>query len=198
MPVRRTAAVLAAGVLLPVVLTSCGVGRNAETYRERSTIDAVDASVGSLELRNVAIDPPAAGESELAAGKDARLTLSIVNTGDSADTLSSVSSPAASSAELSSGTGSSSGASAAASASPSAGSPAGGVGIPARAAVGSGAFSVTLRGLTAAVRPGQSIPVTFVFGSGSQQQLNVPVLTFASPAPHPSTNVFDSTGGGEG
>lgn len=158
------------------------MGRNPETYRERPTVDAADANLGGLQLRNVAVLPPADGATELAAGKDAMLTLSIINTGDAADKLTSVTSPAASSVELVDGKGGTST----------------GVDVPALGAIGASDFSVTLRGLTAAIRPGQSIPVTFVFSSGSQQRLDVPVRTYTSPAPSPSTNVFAPTGGGEG
>ena len=183
MSARRPTAVLAAGLLLPFALTGCGVGRDPQTYRERPTVDAADASLGGLELRNVAVLPPTDGAAELAAGKDAMLTLSIINTGDAADKLTAVMSPAASSVELVDGKGDAST----------------GVDVPAQGAIGAADFSVTLHGLTAAIRPGQNIPVTFVFRSGSQQRLDVPIRTYTSPAPSPSINVFAPTGGsGEG
>ena len=60
MPSRRFATVLAAG-LLPLALTACGSSQTPNTYEERPTVDAANASMGDLEVRNLHIEPPVGG-----------------------------------------------------------------------------------------------------------------------------------------
>jgi copper(I)-binding protein len=166
---RRTTTLLAA-VLLPLAVTGCGVGLDPQTYRERATQDAANATVGDLALRDVAIQPPPAGQNELAVGSDAQLTLAIVSVSNEDDTLSGVSSPGASSAELVDGSGH---------VVPS-------VLIPALGSVGIGDFGVVLRGLTKPLRPGMYTEVTFVFEKNGRATFPVPVKVYDSPVPRAS------------
>lgn len=169
MPARRTTTVLAAA-LLPLALTACGVGLDPQTYRERTTQDATNAQAGTLALRNVAIQPPAKGEAELGVGKAAQLTLTIVNPSSEKDTLTAVSTPAASSTRLVDGSGHDV---------PS-------VGIPAEGSAAQGDFGVVLVGLTKALRPGVYIDVTFSFATNGRIKLSVPVKLYADPVPRAS------------
>ena len=179
---RRLATSLLTGSLV-LAVTACGAGRDPETYRARPTVDAALASVGELELRNVTIVPPADGEPEIGVGKDAVTTLSIINLGERPDRLVQVSSPAATSVELLD----------------SEGTVATSVDVGKLAALGPEDFSLTLRGLTAGLRPGQSIELTFTFANNGRKTLLVPVGVYTSPVPAPEHNVFEEVeGGGEG
>jgi len=117
---RGAAAVLttALGVL---VLAGCAAGQDAQTVGQRPSIDGASASAGDISVRAAALLPPTSGSS-YAKGSSAQLQLVLINNGDSNDTLTAVSSPAASGAQLS-GAGSSAGASDTGSASSSASSP---------------------------------------------------------------------------
>lgn len=166
---RRTTTLLAAA-LLPLALSACGAALDPQTYRERTTQDATNTQVGALALRNVAIEPPAAGQAELAVGADALATLAVVSTSTEKDTLVSVSSAAASATELVDGTGH---------AVPS-------VEIPANGTAGSGDFGVVLRGLTKALRPGMYVDLTFTFQNNGRATLHVPVAVYDNPVPRES------------
>ena len=173
MRARRTTlrpATLLAAALLPLALTACGVGLDPQTYRERTTQDAANAQTGDLALRNVAIAPPGEGESELAAGSDAQLTLSVVNPGTEKDTLTGVATSAASSTKLVDGSG----------------HEISSVDIPAQGAAREGDFGVVLVGLTKALRPGMYVEVTFSFATNGRLKVNVPVKLYAKPVPRGS------------
>jgi copper(I)-binding protein len=171
--VRRTAtrpATLLVAGLLPLALTACGVGLDPQTYRERTTQDAANAQVGGLALRNVAIAPPAAGESEISAGKDAQLTLSIVNPGTSPDTLKGVTTAVAAATKLVDASG----------------HEVSSVEVPAAGAAEAGEFGVVLMGLTKALRPGMYTEVTFTFADSGRLKVNVPVKLYGEPVPRKS------------
>ncbi|MDT7571643.1 MAG: hypothetical protein QOE05_1817 [Actinomycetota bacterium] len=169
MQVRRTTTLLAAA-LVPLALTSCGVGLDPQTYRERTTQDATNGQAGDLALRNVAIVPPAEGEKELGVGKDALLTLSVVNPGGEKDTLTGVSTAVASSTKLVDGTG----------------HEVTSVEVPAQGSAESGDFGVVLAGLTKALRPGMYVDVTFAFATNGRLKLSVPVKLYGKPVPRGS------------
>ena len=169
MRARRTTTLLAAG-LLPLALTACGVGLDPQTYKQRTTQDSANAQAGSLALRNVAIAPPHSGESELAVGTDAQLTLSIVNPGGDKDTLTGVTTAAASSTKLVDGSG----------------HDVSSVDIPADGAAEAGDFGVVLVGLTKALRPAQYVDVTFAFANNGRLTVSVPVRVYGEPVPRSS------------
>ena len=163
----RLAAPLALGAL---ALTACGVGLDPQTYKERTTQDATNAQAGDLALRDVAIAPPAKGESELGVGTDAQLTLSIVNPSGDKDTLTGVSSPAASGAKLVDGSG----------------HEVTSVDVPAEGAAEAGDFGVVLLGLTKPLRPGMYVDVTFAFTTNGKLTISVPVKLYGAPVPRSS------------
>lgn len=177
---RRLATAVAACVL-PLALTACGSGRSPHTYEERPTVDAAQASVGDLQLRNVTIAPPAAGEGELAVGGEATATMAVVNTGEGSDRLTGVSTADASSVDL---------------VGPD-GAVVPKVDIAGLGALGASDFSMKLRGLTRAIRPGEHVEMTFTFVRGGRKTLLVPVGTYLSPEPRPSENPFEEPEGGE-
>jgi copper(I)-binding protein len=166
---RRTTTLLAAG-LLPLALTACGVGLDPQTYRERTTQDATNGQVGGIALRNVAIAPPDAGQKEIGVGKDAQLTLSIVNPGSESDTLTGVATGAASSTRFVDGSG----------------HEVSEVAVPAKGAAEAGEFGVVLVGLTKPLRPGMYVEVTLSFATNGRIKLDVPVKLYAAPLPRKS------------
>jgi len=175
---RRFVTLLGAG-LLPLALTACGSGRSPQSYETRPTVDAVNASMGDLAVRNMHIEPPTGDEAELAVGEDATLTMSIVNQGEAGDRLVSVATEAASSVEVLDGSD----------------QPTDRVDIPGLSSVGEDDFSVRLVGLTEAVRPGQHVDVTITFTRAGRRTLSVPVVVYTSPAPRPTYDVFEQPEG---
>ncbi len=171
---------LVAVALLGLTLTGCGVGRNPETYRERPTVDAAIADVGAVALRNTSISPPRDGEEEYAVGADAPLSLTVVNTADRPDVLLSVSTTAATTTQLLDAEG----------------APVTQVDLPPGPTTPT-QFSVVLSTLTAALRPGQSVPVTFTFRDSGRTTLIVPVEVYTQPAPAPAENPFEHGAGAE-
>ncbi|MCU1672074.1 MAG: hypothetical protein JWN77_187 [Frankiales bacterium] len=180
MSARRLAPVLA--LCLPLALTACGSPRSPHTYEERPTVDAAQASVGDLQLRNVTIAPPEAGEEELTVGGEATATMAVVNVGEGSDRLTGVSTPAATSVELLDADGN---------VVPK-------IDIPGLGSLGASDFSLDLRGLTRAIRPGEHVEMTFTFVRGGRKTVLVPVGTYRSPAAQPEENPFAETEGEHG
>jgi copper(I)-binding protein len=171
--VRRTAtspATLLTTGLLSLALTGCGVGLDPQTYRQRTTHDATNETVGPLALRNVAIEPPENGAGELAVGQDAQVTMAIVSVSTQPDTLVSVSTAAASSAGFVDASGHEV---------PS-------VTVPALGSLAQGDFGVVLHGLTKALRPGTYVDMTFAFARSGRATLAVPVRLYTEPVPRDS------------
>lgn len=91
---RRWSSAIAAVAVAVVPLTACAAGINAETSRERPTIDGIGSAIGTLTVRNAYVGGP--GE----AGGSAPLLLSVFNNGTEPDRLVSISSPEAESASV--------------------------------------------------------------------------------------------------
>lgn len=180
MPSRSFApTTLVAAVALGATLSGCGVGLNPETYRERPTVDAAIADVGTLALRNASIAAPPRGDEAYPLGGEAPLTLTVVNTADQADALLAVSSTAATTVRLVDATG----------------APMSQVPLP-KGPTTPEKFSVVLSALAGPLQPGQSIPVTFTFRDSGRTTVLVPVESYAERAPAPEENPFEHEGGG--
>ncbi len=93
--VRRRLGIGLVAVCATLLCASCAAGQEAQTANEIAAVDANSGHVGSMLLRAVAIKAPPNGIS-YARGDVAELDLVIVNNGNRADTLTGVSSPAAS------------------------------------------------------------------------------------------------------
>jgi len=167
---RRTTTTLLTAALLPLGLAACGVDQDPLTYRERSTQDATNISIGDLALRNASIQPPAAGETELALGGDALATVTVVSVSNDSDRLVSVTSPAAASVELVDGTG----------------HPLTALEVPALGSLGPSDFGLVLHGLTQALRPGMYVEMTFGFDRNGRKTTRVPVKVWDTPLPRDS------------
>ena len=100
---RSTSRSVLAGLVVAggLALSACASGQVAQTAQMRPTVDGQMAQVGSLAIRNVALDYPAGGVYER--GSDARLRMVVVNGGVAPDSLVSVSSPVATDVTISAG-----------------------------------------------------------------------------------------------
>jgi hypothetical protein len=159
----RRALGLAGAAAAALVTASCAAGQHAQTAYEHPTPqNFAYGEVGSLQLRTVAIQAPdrvsGAGTS-YPAGAAVPLTLAIVNTGGSKDTLQSVTSPAFSgwgvysTGTLAQASSSSSSSTSAPSAAPSPSSPGASLGAPAARSL--------------AIPPGESVRLGIVNQTGS-------------------------------
>jgi copper(I)-binding protein len=94
---RVTGRRLGAGLAVAAALltSACAAGQLAQTSNERPTIDATNKQIGDIKLQSVAIQAPT-GSTKYKAGADAALTVVIVNTGKVPDTLTSITTSAAS------------------------------------------------------------------------------------------------------
>lgn len=171
---------VAAALLVVPVLVGCSAGRDAQTTKTQTVSDAAGTDLAQLQVRNVHLAAPET--SRYGNGSDVPLYLTIVNSGEEADSLASVSSDDATSVEVrQSDLG---GGAAAPSASPSGGSPtlAGGTSLPLAVPGGGSALRLSadsthlvLMGLKRELVPGQSVRVTFSFASSGSTTLIVPV-----------------------
>jgi copper(I)-binding protein len=95
---RRTVIGVAAAIAALLTVTGCAAGQIAQTAEEVPVIDGSYATVGAIGLRGVAIAAP--DQTDWAKGSDAALQLIIANSGTSDDTLTGVSTSAASAAQI--------------------------------------------------------------------------------------------------
>lgn len=91
--IARSIGLAAAAAL---VTSACAAGQVAQTADQKSTIDGVNASVGDIGLRAVSIEAPTDMPS-YPRTSDAQLKMVLVNDGSTADTLTSIATPVATS-----------------------------------------------------------------------------------------------------
>jgi copper(I)-binding protein len=93
--IRSTSRAALAGLVVAagLLLTGCGAGQISQTAEQQGTVDGVGADIGSLSIRNAALEYPNAGFYD--AGSTARLRMVITNQGTTSDTLTAVRSDAA-------------------------------------------------------------------------------------------------------
>ena len=160
-----------------LALSACGTGREAQTYKQRTTADSTNATVSTVDLRGLQIQAPTAG-GVLAKGSDAMLTGRFVNNADVADTLVSASSPAATSVQLTRD-----------------GKPVASVPLPSLK-ITPGSYGLTLTGLVADLRPGTYVPVQLDFAKAGRTTVQVVVLeaSYDAASPRPTTTNFPQEG----
>lgn len=169
---RLAAAGVGATLIALLCTAGCSTGQIAETAQETSAVAGVNAQVGSIDLRDVGIAAPQNGLYR--AGENAPLTFTLVNNGGSADTLTSISTDAASSVAISGG----------------------GITVGPNQAVPVGnrpgdtgshsSQTVTLHALTGEFRPGQSVTVTFLLKNAGKITFAVAVDAPITAVPQPS------------
>jgi len=186
----RRLSIAAALVAAAVSLTSCAVGQHAATAIDRPAIAGTSGVVGSISLQNVSIQAPSisgreTGTKFYATGDDAPMSLTIINNGHTADTLTSVTSAGFTSWAVVDTTLVGKPITAGATtevidANESLALGVGDLGV----GTGSSASTLVLRGLTAAAKslyPGTTIDVTFTFATAGSVTLHVPVDLSKSP-----------------
>jgi copper(I)-binding protein len=159
---RRVVAVAVAAASL--TLTGCAAGQHAQTVNQKPAVDGVTADSGSVGIRYAGVAAPENGKS-WDAGANVPLELVIVNNGLKDDTLTGVSSAAASAVIVSGGpidipAGSTT---------PAAIKP---LVIPAGRSIEVGLSNtdagILLQGAKTPLFPSQTVPVTLTFKSGAQ------------------------------
>jgi len=189
-------------VMCALLATACGSGQVAQTATQVITAEGANAQRGGVAVRGVLIPTPARGSYQ--AGEPAPLYLAISTEEGTSDTLIAVTSHAAASVALiRSPFGATPPAAAAApssSASPSslpAATPAASPAVPSASPggeeaglkIGDGALVVLARGasylelqdLTADLKPGDTVSVTFSFARAGDITIDVPVATPDTP-----------------
>jgi hypothetical protein len=86
---------LVPGVLGLALLTACGAGQITQTDTQSSAVNGDSGMAGPLAVRNAQLAFPANTQGIYEPGSSARVIVTIVNTGLTADTLTKITSPAA-------------------------------------------------------------------------------------------------------
>ena len=182
-------AALGGALVVPLVISGCAAGQRAQTANEYSVVGGTTATIGAMGIRDAGISAPkvAAG---YVSGANVTLTMTVVNIGDSADSLVSVTSPNAASATLA-GPKSAAPTSAAAAASAP-------IVVPANGAVpigqGAGSGTITLTKLKYRLVPGESVPVTLTFQSAGAVTVMMPVMLLSDQTGGETADVAPTTG----
>lgn len=164
---RALRAAAMGGVLLvtPVALSACSAGQVAQTAQQKFDRLGGSANVGPIAIRNAALAYPVGGV--YAAGSDARLIVAIANTGQTDDTLVSITSTAFTSAKATGTTAPATGTTA----------PAGGLNVPVPAGatvyVGGNGPAITVTGLTQSFAVGQVLEATMTFAKAGAASVRV-------------------------
>ena len=140
-----------------VSVSACGASLDAQTYQERNNAESTNAAIGSLSLRNVAVEAPE-DEKGYEVGEDATVVLTVTNAAPEEDRLVEVTSSAADEVVVLAG-----------------GSERAMV-VPALGSTGS-FVTLELRGLSRSVRPGEYVDLTFRFESNGTTEVLAPVIT---------------------
>jgi copper(I)-binding protein len=187
---RSRWALLAALAAL-VFVAGCAAGQRAPSSSEISTIDGVNANIGSMQVRNLGLAAPPTNAG-YAAGDSAQLVFGMINSGAQDDQLISVTSPVAASATSSPmGSGRT-----AASPSPSSGSSASfsPISVPPGHGVQVGygepdSATVTLHGLNKPLISGQTLTVTLGFRAAGTKTIQIAVRLGEGAPSTPTVNV---------
>jgi copper(I)-binding protein len=201
--VNRALRAATVGVLLfsPLVITACSAGQVNQTSTQLRDKVGPEVQVGDLTLRGAQLAYPTSGS--YAAGDNAQLQMSIVNSGPEDDALVGIKGSGFSEVRV---TGSASGTvvapspSAGATTTPppapattSGGARAVDITIPSHSSVflGQNAPTITLVGLSQELTPAQTIDVTFTFRKAGDVTVPVPVAVPSSNVPQTSSFNFE-------
>lgn len=164
-PARTTTRALpVAGLAAALLLTGCGAGQKAQVYQERTVADATNTSVGTIAVRDLAIQAPARGL-VLRQGTNATMSVTLINEGGDDDVLQSASTDAATGVRVVGPTSS--------------------LPVP-RLSTASSDYSLELVGLTRDLPTGTYINLTLSFQRNGVKSMLVPVETTPDGAPRPS------------
>ncbi len=187
-----------------LALAGCAAGQHAPTSNEVPVVDGVSADAGPIALRAVTVAAPTQGS--YPADGDATLQLVIVNDGHDPDKLVGVRTAQANEVRLFANAADADAASAAAptssasaepsssaASSPSAPSTLESLDLPAGRAVSIGYSPdlavIQLHGLTSALFPAESFPITFQFAGAGSVTFTVAVHLAPGPSTTPTENI---------
>ncbi len=184
--VRRYGVGIVAAVAL--LTSACAAGQDAQTADQKATLDGTNASVGAMDLRDLAIQAPITA-TYYQPGSDALLKLVIVNSSSKDDTLTGISSSAFAgwSAYSTTADAESVQASDESSGATPAGAPTGtkSVPVPAGTRVSWGVPEATggllLTAFKKAVYPGTTVNITFTFANNGSKTISVPIALTNGP-----------------
>ncbi len=149
---------VAALVTGAALLSACGTGLGAKTYTESGRADSGDATLGSIAIRNVHVDEPAATATNVvAAGAEATVSGVLVNSGTADDALVGASTSVATSTRLQEGSADTAE-----------------VPVPAKR-TSTTTWTIVLSGVTKQLRAGQFISITLDFKNAGHTTIQVPV-----------------------
>jgi copper(I)-binding protein len=151
-----TAATVVVGALSAMVLSACGTGLQAQTYRESGRQDGGSTTVEGVAVRNLHVTAPLSG-STVSRDESAVIAGVLVNKGTVADALVGASSDVAAAATVE-----------------EAGQPTTSIPIPPRG-TSTTTWSIVLSGLTRDLKAGQWISVTLVFDKAGRTTVQIPV-----------------------
>ncbi|MET3808540.1 copper(I)-binding protein [Nakamurella sp. UYEF19] len=135
-----------------LTLTGCAAGQIAQTADQVAAIDGANGTVGVIGVRNALLATP--DGTDHAKGSDVALQVWVSNDGVQAETLTGITTPAATAVKIS-----------------------GTATIPGQTLkdfTGT-TVKITLTGLTSGITYGESVPITFTFASAGKLTVNVPV-----------------------
>lgn len=187
--VRLRLASAALGLGAVITLTGCSAGQMTETDTQVAAIDGGNGEVNGLAIRDATLTFPPK-DSAYPAGSSAPLRLVLSNEASTSDRLVQVTSPYAASAQLGGKTDLPGRTSLHALGEPTSGSQQstgqhpGGQNQPAPGgSADQPEVEITLNGLTQEIRPGVTVPVTFVFEKAGPVTVQVPIGADPSPRP---------------
>ena len=158
-PSRHRANIVAALLLSSALLSGCGVGLEAQTYKETGRGDSTSVDLEGVSVRNLHIEEPLQGTT-IAAGDAAVLLGTFVSKDGAADTLTSVTTDAAESVVL-------------ATVEQNQAVQASSIAVPAGGVANE--WGAVLQGLTAPLRSATYVEVTLTFANAGQTTVRVPV-----------------------
>ncbi len=164
--------VMVAGFGLSLLLcggvAACGVGQSTQMSEQEAAVNGGNGDAGPIAVRNAELAYPDGDDHFYRAGSDAVLVVTIANTGGTEDELTSITTPAAASVAIE-----------------------GQKGLPAQrtlraiaeqegastasSGLDQGQITLTLTDLNEDVKPGRTIPVTFLFRRAGEITVQVPV-----------------------
>ncbi|MEO9140474.1 MAG: hypothetical protein ABI345_15600 [Jatrophihabitans sp.] len=92
---RRIVRTIGIAVIAALATSACAAGRDAQTANQSASLDGTNKTVGQIDLRALSIQAPPVGKPSYPVGGSAQITVVLVNTGRSVDTLQSISTPSA-------------------------------------------------------------------------------------------------------
>ena len=186
---RGLRALLVAGGIA-VLLAGCAAGQVTSTAEIVPVVDGALATVNTMDLRAIAVAPPA--DRSWAEGTSAPLRMILINNSADPDQLVKVSSDRSASVQVVAHGG------VEASASPPAAQPTQSIDIPGDESVSVGFDpgnpQVVLTGLTENLFPAQTITVTFQFAKAGSVTTRVPVSLTTPPSNPPTINASPTEG----